>query len=601
MEQTKTTNQTTMTPTEFGKKPTTDIIWSMLDQHLHLVFKRQELGSVMFPLIALRRMDCMLYDVNDKVRAAYDKFHHDLPIEKLDLVLRKAAGGRRFYNTSRFTLISLLDDAANLTTNFRTYLGSYNAEVQEILRNFDFESTITKLVRNKLLYSVLKSISEYDFRVETVSDHEMGTFFEEIIRLANETNGETAGEHFTPRDAIKLMCAIMFRPDAHALRRSDVIRTIYDPTCGTGGMVNIGRKYILDTICEGTEKPSIKTYGQELNEIAYAIAKSEALITESELDNIKQGDTLVDDHFSKKKFDYQMANPPYGINWVKEKDDVVAESFDPNGRFYAGLPRISDGQLLFMQHMLHHMPSPEDGGGKIGVVTNGSPLFSGAADSGESNIRKWIIENDWLDCIIALPKDMFYNTPISTYIWILSNRKPAERQGKVQLINATNMCKPLLKSMGNKRNDITDHIEAIYKLYADFKETENSKIFNNSDFGYLVLKIEQPLRDEKGNLLLKAKKVQPDTKKSDTETVPLNADIESYFQNEVLPHIDSEAWIDYSKTKIGYEINFTRYFYEYQQPETTAEIYQRMTAVDPKTGLTPQQSLQQLLNSIFED
>ena len=247
--------------------------------------------------------------------------------------------------------------------------------------------------------------------------------------------------------------------------------------------------------------------------------------------------------------------------------------------------------------MIHHMaPS----GGKIGVVTNGSPLFSGAADSGESNIRKWIIENDWLDCIIALPKDMFYNTPISTYIWILSNRKPAERKGKVQLINAVDMCKPLLKSMGNKRNDITDHIEAIYKLYADFKETENSKIFNNSDFGYLVLKIEQPLRDEKGNLLLKAKKVQPDTKKSDTETVPLNADIESYFQNEVLPHIDSEAWIDYSKTKIGYEINFTRYFYEYQQPETTAEIFQRMTAVNPQTGLTPQQELQQLLTSIFE-
>ena len=597
MEQQANTKQMTMTPTEFGKKPTTDIIWSILDQHLHLVFKRNELGSVMFPLIALRRMDCMLYDVNDKVRAAYDKFHHDLPIDKLDLVLRKAAGGRRFYNTSRFTLTSLLDDAANLTTNFRNYLGCYNSDVQDIIRNFDFESTITKLVRNKLLYPVLKSICEYDFRIETVSDHEMGTFFEEIIRLASETNGETAGEHFTPRDAIKLMCAVMFRPDAHDLRRSDVIRTIYDPTCGTGGMVNIGRNYILDKICEGTAKPTIKTFGQELNEIAYAIAKSEALITESELDNIKHGDTLTDDHFDKKKFDYQMANPPYGINWTKEKDAVTNESFDPNGRFFAGLPRINDGQLLFLQHMIHHMAPT---GGKIGVVTNGSPLFSGSADSGESNIRKWIIENDWLDCIIALPKDMFYNTGIATYIWILSNRKPAERKGKVQLINATNMCKPLLKSMGNKRNDISEHIEEIYKLYADFQETENSKIFKNSDFGYLVLTIEQPLRDEEGKLVLKAKKVQPDTKKRDTETVGLDVNVEQYFQTEVLPHIDKEAWIDYSKTKIGYEINFTRYFYEYQQPETTAEIFQRMTAVNPQTGLTPQQELQQLLTSIFE-
>ena len=389
----------------------------------------------------------------------------------------------------------------------------------------------------------------------------------------------------------------MFRPDAQDLRRSDIIRTIYDPTCGTGGMVNIGRNYILDKICEGTEKPNIKTFGQELNEVAYAIAKSEALITESDLDNIRLGDTLTNDHFERKHFDYQMANPPYGITWSKEKEYVRNESFDPCGRFSAGLPRINDGQLLFLQHMIHHMaPS----GGKIGVVTNGSPLFSGAADSGESNIRKWIIENDWLDCIIALPKDMFYNTPISTYIWILSNRKPAERKGKVQLINAVDMCKPLLKSMGNKRNDISEHIDEIYKLYAEFKETENSKIFKNSDFGYLVLSIEQPLRDENGKLVLKAKKVQLDAKKRDTETVPLDADIEQYFKTEVLPHIDKEAWIDYSKTKIGYEINFTRYFYKYQQPESTAEIFQRMTAVNPQTGLTPQQELQQLLTSIFE-
>lgn len=591
-----------MTPTEFGKKPTVDAIWSILDTSLHLVFKRNELGDVMFPFIALRRMDCMLEPVNDKVRAAYKQFYDKVKEDKLDPILRKAAGGRHFYNTSRFTLKSLLDDAPNIATNFMIYINAYNSEVQDILKNFYFDNTVAKLIRNNLLYKLIQAVCDYDFRVETVDNHDMGSFFEEIIRLANENSNETAGEHFTPRDAIRLMCAILFEPDARELRRSDIIRTIYDPTCGTGGMVNIGKKYILDTICEKTEKPTIRTYGQELNETAYAVAKSEALITEADTDSIRLGDTLINDQFHHRTFDYIMANPPYGINWAKEKDEVTAESFDPSGRFFAGLPKVSDGQLLFMQHMIHHMAPT----GKVGVVTNGSPLFSGGADSGESNIRKWIIENDWLDCIIALPKDIFYNTGIATYIWIINRRKTEERKGKVQLINATSpeFYHPALKSLGSKRNDIRqDNIDKILRLYLNFKEGKYSRIFRNDDFGYLQLTIEQPKRNDKGELELKAKKPVADSSKRDkTERVALDTDVPAYFKKEILPHIDPKSWIDYSKTKIGYEINFTQYFYEFKQGDSAADIrYRIMDEKNEMTGLTRQETIQQLLNQIFVD
>lgn len=589
-----------MTPTEFGKKPTVDAIWSILDTRLHLVFKRNELGDVMFPFIVLRRMDSMLEPVNDNVRDMYRKFYGKVNDDKLDPILRKAAGGLHFYNTSRFTLKSLLDDAPNIATNFMIYINSYNSEVQDILKNFYFDNTVAKLIRNNLLYKLIQSVCEYDFRVETVDNHEMGTFFEEIIRLANENSNETAGEHFTPRDAIHLMSAIMFEPDARELRRSDIIRTIYDPTCGTGGMVNIGKKYILDTVCRETDKPTIRTYGQELNETAYAVAKSEALITEADTDSIRLGDTLVNDLFPHKTFDYIMANPPYGINWAKEKDAVTSESFDPNGRFYAGLPKVSDGQLLFMQHMIHHMAA----NGKVGIVTNGSPLFSGGADSGESNIRKWIIENDWLDCIIALPKDLFYNTGIATYIWILNRRKTAERKGKLQLINAASFYHPALKSLGSKRNDIRqDNIDEILRLYMEFKENKFSRIFRNEDFGYLQLTIEQPKRKEDGSIELKAKKPVADSSKRDsTERVTLDTDVPAYFEKEILPHIDQESWIDYSKTKIGYEINFTQYFYEFKQGDSAADIRARiMDQVDESTGLTRQQTIQQLLSMIFDE
>lgn len=578
-----------------------DAIWKILDECLHLVFKRNELGEVVFPFITLYRMDSILNAKDsmtgktpaESVRETYDTMKDKVEAEKLDLLLRKKAGGRRFYNTSRFTLESLLEDAPNIEVNFRTYLNGYNQEVIDVLNKYQFQNVVAKLNRNKLLYKFIDQICSSTFNIAELTDMEMGDCFEEIIRLANEGNGETAGEHFTPRDAIYLMSAVLFRPHADQLTKKGIIRSIYDPTCGTGGMVNIGKKFIREELCKTPdEAPTIYTYGQELNETAYAVAKSEALMTGADTSDIRLGDTLSDDQFPSEHFDYMMANPPYGINWTKEKEFVQAEALNPFGRFSAGTPAVNDGQLLFLQHMVSKM-SPN--GSRIGVVTNGSPLFSGAAGSGESNIRKWLIEKDLLEAIIALPKDMFYNTPISTYIWILDNNKSAERKGKVQLIDATHLCKSMTKSLGNKRNTIEDTYEMIYDAYAAYEESDICKIFNNDDFGYLVLTVEQPLRDEQGNVVKKKGVMQPDKQKRTTERVPLTRDAKEHFRTEVLPHIDPESWLDIASTKIGYEISFTRYFSEYEKPEASAAIKERLT---DKKKL---KEMNDLFNAIFAD
>ena len=347
---------------------------------------------------------------------------------------------------------------------------------------------------------------------------------------------------------------------------------------------------VLVEICDANgEKPSIVTYGQELNEQSYAIAKSEALVSGENADNIKLGNSFTQDHFSTKKFHYIMANPPYGVTWKKDQDFIINESLNPDGRFTAGTPRTSDGQLLFVQHMLSKM---DPDGSRVGVVTNGSPLFSGGAGSGESNIRKWIIENDWLDCIIALPKDLFYNTGINTYIWVFANKKKVERIGKVQLINAVDFCRPSAKSLGNKRNDILeDHVRKVLQIYLDFKENDFCKIISNQDFGQYELTIEQPLR-ENGKVVKKAGKLVPDTSKRDTEKVPLDCNVKEYFAEEVLPHIDPESWIDFAKTRTCYEINFTRYFYKYEQLEPSASIAERI--------LTREEKVTEMIKTLFE-
>lgn len=555
-------------------RPDVGFVWNITDIVLRDTFKKSEIGDVILPFVVLRRIDCILEPVNEKVRNQYNLLKDKISLEKLDPALRKVAG-QKFYNISRYSLLSLLDDAKNISVNFNNYLSGFNSEVTQIFENFQFDKVVARLTRNNLLYRMIQEMAQLDFSLEKVDNHDMGYVFEELIRIANDQSNEQAGEHFTPRDVIRLMSAVLFTPDADDLRRSGIIRTIYDPACGTGGMVNVGKRYILEEICDKDgAKPTIVTYGQELNEQSYAIAKSEALVSGENADNIKLGNSFTQDQFATKRFHYIMANPPYGVTWKKDQEFIISESLNPDGRFTAGTPRTSDGQLLFVQHMLSKMDSD---GSRVGVVTNGSPLFSGGAGSGESNIRKWIIENDWLECIIALPKDLFYNTGINTYIWIFTNKKKVERIGKVQLINAVDFCKPSAKSLGNKRNDILEeHVQMIWRIYNEFIENEFCKIIPNQDFGQYELTIEQPMRDEDGNVVKRGGKKVPDTKKRDTEKVSLDCNVKQYFNEEVLPHIDPESWIDFARTRTNYEINFTRYFYKYEPLEASTAIAERI-------------------------
>lgn len=556
-------------------RPDVGFVWNITDVVLRDTFKKSEIGEVILPFVVLRRMDCILEPYNKNVREQYEKFKDKIALDKLDPLLRKTAGGLKFYNTSRHTLLSLLDDAKNISVNFTNYMAGFNSEVCTIFECFQFDKVVARLNRNALLYKMISEITDLDFSMEAYDNHDMGYVFEELIRIANDQSNEQAGEHFTPRDVIRLMSAILFTPDAEELHQPGIIRSIYDPTCGTGGMVNVGKRYILEEICGDLEqKPVITTFGQELNEQSYAIAKSEALVSGENADNIKLGNSFTQDRFPTSRFNYIMANPPYGVTWKKDQDFIIEESQNPDGRFYAGTPRTSDGQLLFIQHMLSKM-KPE--GSRVGVVTNGSPLFSGGAGSGESNIRKWIIENDWLECIIALPKELFYNTGIATYLWFFTNKKSSLRRGKVQLINAVDFCKQSAKSLGNKRYDILEeHVKEILRLYINFEENEFSKIFENKDFGQYELTIEQPLRNDNGELVLKRGQKQPDISKRDTEKIALDADWKSYFQEEVLPHIDPESWVEVSKTRKLYEINFTKYFYKFVEQEPSSEIATRI-------------------------
>lgn len=564
-----------------GHKVDVGFIWQITDNVLRDTFKKNEIGDVLLPFVVIRRMDCILKTVNEKVRDAYNKFADKVADDRLEPILCRAAGGTRFYNTSRHTLEALSEDPRNVEINFKSYLNGFNKEVSDILENFQFEKIVARLIKNKLLYEMIDAVCKIDLNTGKIDNHGMGYVFEELIRISNEQSNETAGEHFTPRDVIGLMSAIIFSTEKRELSKGGIIRTIFDPACGTGGMVNLGKNYVLETLCaDAKQKPVIRTYGQELNEQSYAIAKSEALITGEESNNIQRGNSFTDDKFQGKSFHYMMANPPYGVTWKKDYDFIYNESFNPTGRFHAGMPRTSDGQLLFLQHMLSKM---EEDGSRIGVVTNGSPLFTGSAGSGESDIRKWIIENDWLECIVALPKDLFYNTGINTFIWFLTNKKEAHRKGKVQLINAASFCKSASRSLGNKRNNIDQlHIDQIVDIYTRFEESDYCKIFDNEYFGYYQLTIEQPERTDDGKLKLVKVDKKADSKKRETETVPLDADVEQYFNTEILPHIDSEAWVDYSKTRIGYEINFSKYFYEYKGLRPSAELRKEIMEMESK-------------------
>lgn len=543
------------------------LIWAIADK-LTGVYKPHEYGEVILPLTVIRRFDCILADTKEAVLAKYEQVKK-LPTKDIFL---KMASGRDFYNTSKYTFEKLLDDPDNIEANFRDYLNGFSDNVLDIIEKFKFDGHITTMANKGILYIVLKEFctERANLHPDVISNIEMGYIFEEIIRRFSEAHNEDAGQHYTPREVIRLMVNILFYDDSDILSGQNVVKTIYDPACGTGGMLSVAEEYLHEL----NKETELMAFGQEINDQTFAICKADMLIKGNNADFIKDGNTLSDDQFAEQTFDYVLSNPPFGREWKNEKkavEDEAKKGFA--GRFGAGLPAASDGQMLFLMTALSKMKDIKDGGSRVAIIHNGSPLFTGDAGSGPSDIRKYILENDLLEAVIALPNDIFYNTGIATYIWVLSNKKAGtKREGKVQLINAHELFEKRRKSLGNKRNDIPESaIEEITQIYGDFRETEISKIFDNEDFGYTKIVVERPLRDEQGELVLKKGKKQPDTSMRDTENVPLKEDINDYFTREVLPFAP-DAWIDTKKSKVGYEIPFTRYFYKYEAPQPSSEI-----------------------------
>lgn len=552
-----------------------NLIWSVADK-LTGVYKPHEYGDVILPLTVLKRFDSVLSDTKSRVLEASKKFPETFA--QRDFILKETSG-QNFYNTSKYDFKKLLDDPANIEENFYNYLDGYSKEVTDIVENFDLKRHIQKMANNNILYTVIEAFNQKNANLHPneVSNIEMGYIFEEIIRRFSEAHNEEAGQHYTPREVIELMVNIVFE-DQNDLADSSKIKTVYDGACGTGGILSASMEYASKL----NNSSKMIVYGQEINDQTYAICKADMLIKGEDSNNIRKGNTLSDDKFPGEKFDFIMMNPPFGREWKSEKNAVETEAKKGvNGRFPAGTPAISDSQLLFLENAVSKM-KPE--GSKIAIIHNGSALFKGDAESGESEIRRYVIENDLLDCIIQLPNDLFYNTGIATYIWVLNNKKPEHRQGKVQLINANNLYKKMRKNLGNKRNEMTkEHIDEITKIYGDFVENEISKIYDNDFFGYRKVTVLQAKVDESGNkeLSKKGEYIQDKDKGTDTETIPLQEDIHYYMEREVLPFAPN-SYIDNSKTKIGYEISFTKYFYKYQEPRSTKEIMAEILELDKK-------------------
>ena len=550
-----------------------NLIWAIADK-LTGTYKPHEYGEVILPLTVIYRFDCIL----EKNKEAVVQKNKELNIEVKDPFLRKVSG-YSFYNTSPFTFKKLLDDPDNIDANFRSYLNGFSENVRNIIERFKFDNHINTLSEKNLLYIVLKEFTspKADMHPDKISNIEMGYIFEEIIRRFSEAHNEDAGQHYTPREVIKLMANILFAEDSDLLSGNAIAKTMYDPACGTGGMLTVAEDHLRQL----NDNAQLICFGQEINAQTYAICKSDILIKGANADYIKEANTLSDDKFTNDKFDYIMSNPPFGREWKNEKGAIEKEQKQGfAGRFGPGIPSISDSQMLFLLTALSKMKDEKSGGSRITIIHNGSPLFTGDAGSGPSEIRKYILENDLLEAIIAMPNDIFYNTGIATYIWVLSNKKLPHRKGKVQLINANDMYEKRRKSLGNKRNDIPKkYIDEITKIYGDFKETEISKIFKNEEFGYSKIVVERPILNENGKPILKKGENQPDTNLRDSENVPLTDDIDSYFTREVLPFAP-DAWIDRSKTKIGYEIPFTRYFYKYTPPKASSEIMKEIMEIE---------------------
>jgi type I restriction enzyme M protein len=647
-------------------------IWSIADL-IRDTFKRSKYQDVILPLTVLRRIDGVLAPTKPRVLATHGKLKGRL--DNLYPQLCRASG-LAFYNTSPFTLESLLADAPHLAANLRAYIAGFSDNMREVLEKFDFHNTLAKLDDAGLLFLVMERFKTVDLSPDRISNHSMGTVFEELVRRFNEALNENPGEHFTPREVIRLMVLLLLALDIEILRQSHIVRTVSDPCCGAGGMLTVSR----DCIAEINPQADVYLFGQEVNPETYALCKADLYLKSADgrdAENIVFGSTLARDAHAGRRFDYQLANPPYGKEWKMDQADVEREAERGYaGRFGAGLPRISDGQLLFLQHMLSRMKPPAEGGGRVAIVMNGSPLFTGDAGSGESEIRRWILENDWLEAIVALPEQLFYNTGIATYIWILSNRKQEGRRGMVQLIDATDLWAPMRKSLGDKRRELAEpHIQEVVAVYKAFEDSGRSKLFPTTAFGYRKITVERPLRlnfqasperlarlrehpafrglaaSKKKEAEAKAQEEalgrkyqeqilaalaalpgtlfrdraafekalkqaeraipqglsaplrkailatlsernesaeicrdkdgnpEPDPELRDTENVPLGEDVTAYFEAEVAPHVP-DAWVntairdpkDGDVGRVGYEINFNRYFYTYKPPRPLAEI-----------------------------
>jgi type I restriction enzyme M protein len=617
-------------------KEKANLIWQVADL-LRGDYKQSDYGKVILPLTVLRRLDSVLKPTKGKVLAYLPKIKDKSDTAK-DLILNKIAG-HNFHNRSKYDFEKLKAEPDKVAANLRNYIHGFSASAREIIEYFKFDDQIERMddPKSDILFQIVGKFSNID--LADMGSMEMGYVFEELIRRFAEQSNETAGEHFTPREVIKLMVNVLFNADNESLTKEGIVKTLYDPACGTGGMLSIGEQHLNSF----NKKAKLEVFGQEINPESYAICKSDMLIKGQNPSNIKFGNTFTVDGLENEQFDYMLSNPPFGVDWKKAQKVIKSEYEDKgySGRFGAGLPRINDGSLLFLQHMISKM---KPGGTRIGIVFNGSPLFTGQAGSGESNIRKWIIENDWLEAIIALPDQLFYNTGIATYVWILSNKKTKERKGEIQLINATGQkddeliesgkrdfnrfYEKMSKSLGNKRKKIAENdrlsdgqgdekglpaneagIGFITKLYGDFEENEFVKIYPNDFFGYWRVTVEQHLLSEneklkikneewkiEGNLLImdkdNKKKLKPDTSLRDYENIPFLREVKkdgkkvlvpqtisAYFEREVKPNLPN-AWIDHSKTKTGYEINFTKYFYEFKPLRSLDEIKADIIALE---------------------
>ncbi len=555
------------------------LIWGIANILVH-DFKPHEYGNIILPFTVLRRFDSVLADTKERVLKVAEEYPAITP--PVDKLLKKVAR-QEVYNISRFDFKNLLDDPENIKINFQKYVNGFSSDVKEILskeRGFDFDSQIENLHNAGVLYLVIQEFGKTDLHPETISNIEMGYIFEEVIRKFSETYIESAGQFYTPREIIRLMADLLLNDED--LGEQNKIISVYDGACGTGGMLSIAS----ETIKSINKTNEVFAAGQEINKQTYAICKGDMLLKGEINSKIKFGSTLSNDQFPEEKYDYIIMNPPFGTEWKKDEDEVKKEhKRGAGGRFGAGLPPISDCQMLFLLNAIAKM-KPNDGksgGSRVAIVHNGSPLQGGDAGSGQSEIRRYVLENDLLEAIIQLPNGIFYNTGISTYIWLLSNKKANDRKGKVQLINASEMFVKRRKSLGEKRNDISENqINKIVEIYNNFKESKKCKILTTDDFAYRKVTVNQPLLDEDGKPLLDKKgNMIPDKELTDTENIPFNEDVQDFMKKNVLPFAPN-AYIDESKTKIGYEIPFTRIFYKYTPPRDIDEIWSSIKELEVK-------------------